>query len=148
MILVTGSAGFIGHAVCAALLARGEAVTGLDNFNAYYDPALKRARVHTLKGARGFSQVEADLADRAALAALLTRCRPDRIVHLAAQAGVRYSFENPDAYTSSNLVGFANLCRRRASMRRCATWYTRRPPASTGATRSCLFRSTIRSSSH
>jgi len=109
VILVTGSAGFIGHAVCAALLARGEAVTGLDNFNAYYDPALKRARVHTLKGARGFSQVEADLADRAALAALLTRCRPDRIVHLAAQAGVRYSFENPDAYTSSNLVGFANL---------------------------------------
>ena len=109
MILVTGHAGFIGQAVCAALLGRGEPVGGLDNFNDYYDPQLKRDRVQTLRSSAQFAQVQADLADRAALAALFTRYRPRRIVHLAAQAGVRYSFENPDAYVNSNLVGFANL---------------------------------------
>jgi len=112
MILVTGSAGFIGHAVCAALLTRGERVIGLDNFNSYYDPSLKRDRVATLEGHRQagrFEQVEANLAEGAALKALVARTRPDRVVHLAAQAGVRYSFENPDAYVSSNLVGFVNL---------------------------------------
>jgi UDP-glucuronate 4-epimerase len=109
VILVTGSAGFIGHAVCTALLARGETVTGLDNFNGYYDPALKRARVATLAGQSRFRQVEADLADGAGLKALLAHTRPERIVHLAAQAGVRYSFENPDAYVGSNLAGYVNL---------------------------------------
>lgn len=113
MILVTGSAGFIGHGVCKALLARGEAVTGLDNFNAYYEPALKRARVDDILAGAGagspFTQVELDLADGAGLRALVARLQPDRIVHLAAQAGVRYSFENPDAYVSSNLAGFVNL---------------------------------------
>jgi UDP-glucuronate 4-epimerase len=109
MIFVTGSAGFVGHGVCTALLQRGETVVGFDNFNDYYDPALKRARVATLAAHPHFSQVEGDLADRAALRAALARSRPDRIVHLAAQAGVRYSFENPDAYVASNLVGFVNL---------------------------------------
>jgi UDP-glucuronate 4-epimerase len=113
MILVTGSAGFIGHGVCKALLARGENVVGLDSFNAYYEPALKRARVADIgaqaAGATRFRQVEMDLADGAGLKALVARERPDRIVHLAAQAGVRYSFENPDAYVSSNLAGFVNL---------------------------------------
>jgi UDP-glucuronate 4-epimerase len=109
MILVTGSAGFIGQAVCAALLARGEHVVGLDNFNDYYEPRLKRDRVARLASEAHFAQVEAELADRAALDALFARFRPLRIVHLAAQAGVRYSFDHPEAYVRSNLVGFVNL---------------------------------------
>jgi UDP-glucuronate 4-epimerase len=108
-ILVTGSAGFIGQAVCTALLERGESVVGMDNFNDYYEPQLKRDRVKRIASSERFSQIEADVADRTALAALFTRFRPRRIVHLAAQAGVRYSFENPDAYVQSNLVGFVNL---------------------------------------
>ena len=109
MILVTGSAGFIGQAVSAALLARGESVVGLDNFNDYYDPQLKRDRLARIASNARFTQVTADLADRPAVDALLSRFRPDRIVHLAAQAGVRYSFEHPEAYVDSNLVGFVNL---------------------------------------
>ena len=109
MILVTGSAGFIGQAVCAALLSRGESVAGLDNFNAYYDPQLKRDRIERIEGDSRFSQIEGDLADRAAIDALFARFRPRRIVHLAAQAGVRYSFEHPEVYVQSNLVGFVNL---------------------------------------
>ncbi len=109
MILVTGSAGFIGQAVCSALLARGQTVVGLDNFNDYYDPALKRDRVRPLVPDPRFRQIEADLADRAALGELFGRLRPRRVVHLAAQAGVRYSFENPQAYVNSNLAGFVNL---------------------------------------
>jgi UDP-glucuronate 4-epimerase len=109
MILVTGSAGFIGQAVCAGLLARGERVVGLDNFNDYYDPRLKRDRVARIASDARFEQAVGDLADRASVDALLARVRPRRIVHLAAQAGVRYSFENPNAYVSSNLVGFVNL---------------------------------------
>jgi UDP-glucuronate 4-epimerase len=112
MILVTGSAGFIGQAVCGALLARGESVVGLDNLNDYYDPQLKRDRLERIRqmapGGR-FDQVEADVADRPALDALLARWRPRRIVHLAAQAGVRYSFDHPQAYVRSNLAGFVNL---------------------------------------
>ncbi len=112
MILVTGSAGFIGQAVCAALLSRGESVVGLDNFNGYYDPQLKRDRLEQIRriaaGGR-FSQIEGDIADRPALDALIARFGPRRIVHLAAQAGVRYSFDHPEAYVQSNLVGFVNL---------------------------------------
>jgi UDP-glucuronate 4-epimerase len=109
VILVTGSAGFIGQAVCAALLSRGESVAGLDNFNAYYDPQLKRDRIRRIEGDPRFSQVEGDLADREVIDALFARFRPRRIVHLAAQAGVRYSFEHPEVYVQSNLVGFVNL---------------------------------------
>ncbi len=107
-VLVTGCAGFIGHAVALALLARGEQVAGVDSLNAYYEPALKRARLAQC-AVPGFSFVQADLADRAALAELFRVHRPARIVHLAAQAGVRYSFENPQAYIDSNITGFVNL---------------------------------------
>jgi UDP-glucuronate 4-epimerase len=109
VILVTGCAGFIGQAVCAALLARGESVVGLDNFDPYYDPQLKRDRIKRIAAHEHFSQVEADLADCPAIDALFSSFRPRRIVHLAAQAGVRYSFQHPEAYLRSNLVGFGNL---------------------------------------
>jgi len=108
-VLVTGSAGFIGHAVCVALLKRGHIVVGLDNFNDYYDPALKHARIATIASDRRFTQVEADLANAAAIKTLVARIHPQGIVNLAAQAGVRHSFENPQAYVSSNLAGFVNL---------------------------------------
>ena len=106
-LLVTGAAGFIGAHVLAALAARGEAVVGLDNFNAYYDPALKRDRVAALCPAADIRML--DLADRDQLAALFDELRPTRVVHLAAQAGVRYSLTHPHAYVESNLVGFVNL---------------------------------------
>lgn len=111
--LVTGAAGFIGAYVCRALQARGEAVAGLDNFNAYYEPRLKRDRVAAL--CPGVDIHALDLVDRDGLQALFDELRPTRVVHLAAQAGVRHSLENPHAYVDSNLVGFANLlelCRR------------------------------------
>lgn len=105
-VLVTGAAGFIGFHVAAALLARGEAVVGIDNLNAYYDVALKRARLAELGGRPGFTFHEQDIADETALAAL-AKAHPeiDRIVHLAAQAGVRHSLENPMAYGRANLTG-------------------------------------------
>jgi len=108
VILVTGCAGFIGHALARALLGRGERVIGLDNLNSYYDPALKRARLASITEP-GFSFLQADLVDRTALAQLFATHKPTRIVHLAAQAGVRYSFENPQAYVDSNIAGFVNL---------------------------------------
>jgi len=109
--LLTGTAGFIGAAVAGALLNRGERVVGLDNLNAYYDPALKRARLARLQAlpgahAGGFSFHQLDLENTESIAALFSQLRPDRVVHLAAQAGVRYSIENPAAYLQSNLVGF------------------------------------------
>ena len=113
-VLVTGCAGFIGAAVCEALLARGERVLGIDNFNPYYDPRLKRDRIERIRHSPHFREsafelAELDIADRAAVGALLADRRPGRIVHLAAQAGVRYSFENPQAYVDSNLTGFVTL---------------------------------------
>jgi UDP-glucuronate 4-epimerase len=110
-VLVTGCAGFIGHGVTLALLERGDAVVGIDNLNDYYDPALKRARLAACSAATGadFTFHRADLADRAALDRIFRRHRPARIVHLAAQAGVRYSFENPQAYVDSNVSGFVSL---------------------------------------
>ena len=114
-ILVTGAAGFIGAALCARLLARGDAVTGFDTFSDYYDPALKEARVeHHCRGP-GFRLVRGGLGDKAALERVFEREAPQRVVHLAAQAGVRHSLSHPEAYIESNLVGFANLlecCRR------------------------------------
>ncbi len=113
-VLVTGAAGFIGAYTCQALATRGERVLGLDNYNDYYDPQLKRDRVAAL-----CPQVDIrtlDLTDRDGLAALFDEIRPSRVVHLAAQAGVRYSLQNPHAYVDSNLVGFVNmleLCRHR-----------------------------------
>jgi UDP-glucuronate 4-epimerase len=108
-ILVTGAAGFIGAALSERLLARGHAVVGLDNFNDYYDPALKEARAARLEGHPGFRMVRADLADAAALGAVFDATRFDVVVNLAAQAGVRYSLVNPGAYVQSNLVGFVNV---------------------------------------
>ncbi len=108
-ILVTGTAGFIGFHVARQLLAEGRSVVGLDNLNSYYDPALKRARLAWLKKESGFSFVEADLADRGTIAALFARHQFAKVVHLAAQAGVRYSIEQPHAYADSNLQGFLNV---------------------------------------
>ena len=106
-IVVTGAAGFIGAHACRALRDAGLPVIGLDSFNDYYDPALKRDRVAAL--CPDVEIAELDLVDRDGLAALFDRHRPARVLHLAAQAGVRYSLQNPHAYVQSNLVGFVNL---------------------------------------
>lgn len=113
-ILVTGAAGFIGAHVCAALHARGEVVVGIDNYNAYYDPQIKHDRVAALCPQVPIAPL--DLCDRPGLDALFDEIRPDRVIHLAAQAGVRYSLQAPQAYVASNLEGFVNileLCRHR-----------------------------------
>ena len=107
--LVTGAAGFIGFHVSARLLDRGDEVLGLDNLNDYYDVRLKRDRLGQLQGHDRFQFFPLDLADREQMAAWFASQRPARVVHLAAQAGVRYSIENPHAYVDSNLVGFVNL---------------------------------------
>ncbi len=115
-VLVTGAAGFIGAALSETLLEAGVEVFGLDDLNPYYDVALKRARLARLEGRPGWRFAQASLADRAALEATFAAARPDWVVNLAAQAGVRHSIENPHAYADSNLVGFLNLleaCRAR-----------------------------------
>ncbi len=109
IILVTGSAGFIGSHVARRLLDRGDTVVGLDNLNAYYDPTLKQARLARLEAREGYRHAAIDLADREAMARLFAEAKPDRVIHLAAQAGVRYSLEQPAAYVDANLVGFGNI---------------------------------------
>ena len=110
-VLVTGAAGFIGAAVCERLLERGERVVGLDNLNSYYDPALKQARLDRLDGvtSTAWRFQLLDLADGEAMADLFAATKPRAVVHLAAQAGVRYSLENPAAYIQANLVGFGHV---------------------------------------
>ena len=108
-ILVTGAAGFIGFHLSQRLLARGDTVIGFDNLNDYYDVNLKQARLKLLQESPGFSFIKGDLADRPAVEALFAANRFDRVVNLAAQAGVRYSIENPHAYIDANLVGFTNI---------------------------------------
>lgn len=115
-VLVTGAAGFIGRAVCEKLLDRGNVdVVAVDNLNDYYAVELKHARLATLQGRPGFAFHKLDIADWPAMDALFAQERPDYVIHLAAQAGVRYSIQNPHAYVQSNLVGHTNVleaCRR------------------------------------
>ena len=108
-VLVTGSAGFIGYHLCELLLAEGAEVIGLDAHDAYYDPALKEAREARLRARPGFTPIRARVEDAGVLAGLFASHKPDIVVHLAAQAGVRYSIENPRAYLESNLIGTFEL---------------------------------------
>ena len=114
-LLVTGAAGFIGMHSCLRLLERGHEVLGIDDLNAYYDPALKRARLERLRPFPGFAFEKIDIADERATGTVFESKRFDAVLHLAAQAGVRYSLENPMAYVSTNVGGFLNIlegCRR------------------------------------
>lgn len=111
-ILVTGAAGFIGHFVSGRLLEQGYQVVGLDNVNDYYDPSIKRARIHrirSLSAGHNFHFVEEDLQNRSSLVSMCSEYRFDGVIHLAAQAGVRYSLTNPQAYIDSNITGFLNI---------------------------------------
>ena len=108
-ILVTGAAGFIGYHLCMRLLEHGMRVFGADNVNSYYDPSLKRARLNELAPFEKFTFLEGNLADEGFTQHLFVEAKPDVVVHLAAQAGVRYSIENPRAYIESNVIGFFNV---------------------------------------
>jgi UDP-glucuronate 4-epimerase len=108
-ILLTGAAGFIGMTTCLRLLARGDEVVGLDNLNNYYELTLKESRLKRLTSHANFRFVKMDVADRMGMEHLFTTEKFDRVIHLAAQAGVRYSLENPHAYIESNIVGFTNI---------------------------------------
>ena len=108
-VLLTGAAGFIGMSTALRLLARGDEVLGLDNLNAYYDVGLKQARLALLRPHPRFRFLKLDVADREGMAALFEAERFDRVIHLAGQAGVRYSLKNPNAYIDSNIVGFMNV---------------------------------------
>jgi len=108
-VLVTGSAGFIGSALALRLLDRGDTVVGIDNLNDYYDVGLKQARLARTLGHARYIDLRLDLEDRTGITAAFAEHRPDRVVNLAAQAGVRYSLENPLAYVDTNLVGFAHI---------------------------------------
>jgi UDP-glucuronate 4-epimerase len=116
-VLVTGSAGFIGSTLTLRLLARGDEVIGVDNLSDYYDVNLKRARLARYLDHKNYRHVQADLADRAAIDAVFAQHKPQRVVNLAAQAGVRYAMENPHIYVSSNVTGFLHIlegCRHHA----------------------------------
>lgn len=108
-VLVTGSAGFIGNQLALRLLRRGDEVVGIDNLNDYYDVNLKRARLDRIKDFSGFKDIRLDIADRAAVERIFGQTQPQAVVNLAAQAGVRYSLENPYAYMESNIIGFMNI---------------------------------------
>jgi UDP-glucuronate 4-epimerase len=109
VLMVTGSAGFIGFHLARRLLASGEEVVGVDSLNAYYDPMLKAARLAELEKSPGYRHARLDLADRDAVAALFAETQPTAVINLAAQAGVRYSLEKPQAYVDANVVGFLNV---------------------------------------
>ena len=107
--LVTGAAGFVGFHVSKALLARGDLVFGVDNLNDYYDVGLKEARLEQLRQEKGFQFHKLDIGEWPALARLFQEHRPESVVHLAAQAGIRYSLRAPHSYVNSNLLGFVNI---------------------------------------
>ena len=107
--IVTGSAGFIGHALCEKLLKRGDNILGIDNHNDYYDPRIKDARIKRLAEYTNYKHFKVDLSDRQNLDKVFKESKIKKVVNLAAQAGVRYSMENPLAYINSNIVGFANI---------------------------------------
>ena len=116
-VLVTGAAGFIGYHICKLLCERGDEIVGIDNLNDYYDVSLKQARLQQLAAFNNFRFCKIDIADRPAIEGLFEQEKFERVINMAAQAGVRYSLENPHAYVNSNLVGFANLlecCRQHA----------------------------------
>ena len=108
-VLITGSAGFIGSQLALRLLARGDAVIGIDNLNDYYDVSLKEARLARLHPHENFTEARISIEDRPAMEALFAEHKPNRVINLAAQAGVRYSLENPHSYVESNIVGFMNI---------------------------------------
>jgi len=108
-VLVTGAAGFIGFFVSKYLIGRGDSVVGIDNINDYYDPALKLSRLEVMKDYDGYQFIKMDLADREAMESLFVEHQFDAVINLAAQAGVRYSLQNPHAYMQSNMVGFLNI---------------------------------------
>jgi UDP-glucuronate 4-epimerase len=108
-VLITGAAGFIGSDLALRLLERGDEVIGIDNLNDYYDPALKMARLARTADKPGFTDVRIDLEDRDGIAGIFVKHKPDAVVNLAAQAGVRYSLQNPSAYIDTNVVGFMNI---------------------------------------
>ena len=108
-VLVTGTAGFIGNKLAQRLLARGDEVIGVDNLNDYYDVSLKEARLNLIKDKSGFTEARIDIEDRSAMDDVFKQHKPHRVVNLAAQAGVRYSLENPYSYIDSNIMGFMNI---------------------------------------
>ncbi len=108
-VLITGTAGFIGNTLALKLLARGDEVIGIDNLNDYYDVTLKQARLARISGHRNFTEARVSLEDRAAIEDVFRKHRPQRVVNLAAQAGVRYSIDNPHVYVDSNVVGFLHI---------------------------------------
>jgi len=108
-VLITGTAGFIGNKLTQRLLARGDEVIGIDNVNDYYDPSLKEARLDLVKNNPAFTEVRINIEDRPAMEETFRKHKPHRVINLAAQAGVRYSLENPHAYIDSNIVGFTNI---------------------------------------
>ena len=109
IIIVTGSAGFIGFSVCNKLLGRGDVVIGIDNHNDYYDPKIKEARVKILKKHSNYKHYKVDISDQSSLEIIFKKYKPNKVINLAAQAGVRYSMENPIVYVKSNILGFANI---------------------------------------
>ena len=109
IIIITGSVGFIGAALCIKLLKRGDNIVGIDNHNDYYDPNIKQARLERLKKYQNYQHYKIDLCDKKNLDNIFKKHKPQRVINLAAQAGVRYSIENPLAYINSNIVGFAHI---------------------------------------